>query len=692
MLTTTTSRQSLVAKFLAGEVDAALLPEPTWGPIGKAVYERTYKRDNETWAATVKRVVLGNLGFAPDSAALEGEAEELFRLIYNFRAIPAGRHLWTTGTVASRLNRNCWVSGWSKKLGSHYRFSASRLFEGGGVGSNYSHDLLSITPEIVSHLQVLLTCDESHKDYSLVKEASGSRFIAYNDSLHLNHAVVEDTREGWVDLWVALIDAATAPADQTVVVDVSSLRAYGEPLKTFGGRASGPAPLAASVGKITDLLNGIADEQRHIGGVEAMLLDHYIAESIVAGGARRSARMSLMHWTDPDIFEFIDCKRDPMEHWTTNISVEVDSGFVEAVESGDARANSILDRVVEGMIQSGEPGFINSELHSIGEYGPIRMVNPCGEASLYADTSEDGDAAGESCNLGSVNLAAFGHDVDGATRAFELMARFLYRATLNPHIDPSASRIENANRRIGTGFFGLQGWAAEHGVRLSDLPHSTLLVGRLNEYRQATRRAADALADELGKPRPVKVTAVAPTGTIAQMSGATPGVHPVFAKHFVRRVRFADSDPGLAAVLAEGHNSVPDVYAANTTVVEFLLRDAILDRYSADLIEDVSELSIEDYVNLVACIQQSFCGGSDGQAVSATATIPADISPARLRDAVLDGLPRLKGLTVFPEISRPLSPYERLTEEEYLARVELEGTNTGDSNDGGCAGGACPVR
>jgi adenosylcobalamin-dependent ribonucleoside-triphosphate reductase len=690
---TTTNRQSLVAKFLEGGVDASLLPEPNWGPIGKAVYERTYRRDNEAWADTVKRVVIGNLGFAPESSALEGEAEELFRLIYNFKAVPAGRHLWTTGTVASRLNRNCWVAGWSKKLGSHYRFSASRLFEGGGVGSNYSHDLLAQTALITKHLDILITCRADHSDYELVKSSAGDLFVEANE-LPDGYEVetVVDMREGWVDTWVDVIERSTQDGSSPVVIDVSDLRPYGSPLKTFGGRASGPAPLAQSLEKIIELLNTVAREGRQISGVEAMLLDHYIAESIVAGGARRSARMSLMHWSDPGIFEFIDCKLDPMQHWTTNISVEVDSSFVEAVEDGDAHANAILDRVISGMIQSGEPGFVNSELHSIGEYGPIRMVNPCGEASLYADTNADGDAAGESCNLGSVNLAAFGHDVDGATRAFELMARFLYRATLNPHIDPSASRIERANRRIGVGFFGLQGWTAEHGVRLSELPQSTLLVGRLNEYRQACRTAADALADELGTPRPVKVTAVAPTGTIAQMSGDTPGVHPVFAKHFVRRVRFADSDPGLAAVLAEGHTAVPDLYAANTTVVEYLLRDAILDRYSEALIEDVSELSIEDYINLVACIQQSFCGGADGQAVSATATIPVDISSDRLRDAVLNGLPRLKGLTVFPEVSRPLSPYERLTEAEYLARVELEGNSVGDSNDGSCIGGACPVR
>jgi len=90
--------RSMVAAFLSGQIDSSLLPEPAWGPIGKVVFERTYARDvpgedrKETWAETVRRVVLGNLYYAPERLALPAEAEQLFGLLYSFSAVAAGRH------------------------------------------------------------------------------------------------------------------------------------------------------------------------------------------------------------------------------------------------------------------------------------------------------------------------------------------------------------------------------------------------------------------------------------------------------------------------------------------------------------------------------------------------------------------------------------------------------------------------
>src|SRR5690606_9180045 len=88
---------------------------PAWGPHGKEVYERTYSRTkadgtNETWWDTVVRVVEGNLALGKPDAELKGEREDLIDLLYNFKVIPAGRHLWTTGVAGRQFPRNCWVS------------------------------------------------------------------------------------------------------------------------------------------------------------------------------------------------------------------------------------------------------------------------------------------------------------------------------------------------------------------------------------------------------------------------------------------------------------------------------------------------------------------------------------------------------------------------------------------------------
>ncbi len=704
-----------VRDFLDGTIDANALPEPQWGPIGKEVFERTYARNVEvrtddgellgtrieSWAETVKRVVRGSLSYMSRELWTVDEDVRLFNLIYNFKAIPAGRHLWVTGTSASTFSKNCWAASFGSRTSSHFAFLASRLLEGGGVGSNYSKDLLSVTQPITGTVNLAFVLDESHPDFDRVATVAGERLNqtsrTVNDSVLLH---VDDSREGWVETWRSTIDLATDTDGLTnVVIDLNSVRPYGALLKTFGGTASGPDALVRSLIGITDVTNAVAASTllgRHLRGLEAMAIDHALAGAIQAGGARRSARMSIMSWKDEDIFEFIHAKEDHQTHWTTNISVEIDDDFHVALLTTDhplhQRAESVLRQVVAGMVRDGEPGMVDTSAMSRDEPTPIRITNPCAEASLVS-YDIDGRIAGESCNLGSVDLDAFGTDIDGATEAFELMARFLYRATLNPHTDVLASAIEKTNRRIGVGIMGLQGWAASFGVKLSELGTSDELRGALTGFRQVVRSSADTLADDLGLPRSVKVTAVAPTGSIAQLRGTQPGIHPVFARHFIRRVRYGHADLGLAALVEAGHKVSDDIYAANTAVVEFVVRDSILDRHDESLIEQSDEISADAFFGVIATVQATFCGEGDGQSVSATAQIPRDTSPVDLERAIRSRLGAMKGFTVFPEVSRPLAPYEAISAEQYEVAVSAGLAQwSGDSNSGECASGACPIR
>ncbi len=99
----------------------------------------------------------------------------------------------------------------------------------------------------------------------------------------------------------------------------------------------------------------------------------------------------------------------------------------------------------------------------------------------------------------------------------------------------------------------------------------------------------------------------------------------------------------------------------------------------------------------VAAVEGSFCGGCDGQAVSSTAQLPPGADPRRIADNILVALGSVKGVTAFPAVSRPKSPYEAITEDQYHAMVAALGVDdvtdmVGDSNTGVCATGACPVR
>lgn len=648
-----------------------------WGPNGREVFERTYARTKangtkESWEDTVARVVDGNLALVPVRYHLPSERERLYHLIYNFHAIPAGRHLWTSGVPGRQFNRNCHRAGWGPNLSDHFTFLFSELMKGGGVGANYSSEYLRTLPPIKAEVRLVLTCQRSHPDWAEVAPFVNDGDLAVLDT-HAIRITVEDSREGWVHGLGALIDAFTMEGSQTVVLDLSEVRERGRPISGFGGTASGPGPLAESLASVHAVLSGVRGS---LTPLDAMAIDHALARCVVAGNVRRSARMSILHWADPFIFDFIRCKTETSEHWSTNLSVEVDDAFFLALEANDPHATAVFDAVTEGMLHNGEPGFFNSSLASQGERGDVRSTNPCGEIALEE---------WESCNLGHVNLAAFDPaDLDGLQEAFTLMARFLVRATFADLTDPRQADVEARNRRIGVGIFGFQEWVVAQGLRYSQSWRSSSVRWALSLFRQTVEDEAESYAKELGIPVPIKSTTVAPTGTVAKLPGVSEGIHPIYARHFERRIRYSADDPKVADLAAEGHQVEDCLYSPNTKVVVFHVRDSILDRYPAALVEDVSEIPVADLLAVQAMVQRHYANN----AVSFTANVPSDLPLEELRVAIRQWLPSLKGTTVMPDASRPQAPYTRIDEATYQAATAK---SVGEAYDE-CASGACPIK
>lgn len=653
-----------------------------WGPIGNDVYRRTYSRpmsdgQNEEWFDTVDRVVRGSTELGP-----EDDTETLRTFMQEFKLIPAGRHLWVTGTGLP-FSRNCFRAPATARLADHFEFMANQLLTGGGVGANYSNEYTSLAP-IVRAFDLLITIDPSHVDYDIVREASGEYFADYIPSR--NTMMVADSREGWVAAWGTLFDFADpefAVSERPILaIDLSKVRPSGAPILTFGGTASGPAPLAGSLVKIHEMLNRA--DGRKLTGLEWMLADHHIASAVVAGGARRSARMSIMHWRDEEILDFIQCKADHMHHWTTNISVEIDNEFISLLTAWDPTVTRIYRTIIQNMAANGEPGFYNSSLASVAETGDVRCTNPCGEVPLEE---------GESCNIGSVNLDAIGTDDEVAIRAFRLMTRFLLRATMKAPFDPLTAAVEARNRRIGVGFLGLQGWAAAHGVRYSEIANSPLLTQKMMMFRKVVRAEADSYSKELGIPSPIKVTAIAPNGTIALLPGTQPGAHAIIARHYLRNVRYTTGDPRIEEARNRGLQIEPCIYADNTIVVSYPTADPLVERFSTDLIEQADEVSLDDQLSVLAWVTETFCSGADGNGVSFTANYDSDhMTEQELYSVVMKWLPVVKGITVFPAMSRPQAPYMPITAEEYGRLVHVENHDVSDDALEACTTGACPIR
>ncbi|MFI5840511.1 ribonucleoside-triphosphate reductase, adenosylcobalamin-dependent [Catenuloplanes sp. NPDC051500] len=725
----------------------------TWGGQGELVYDRTYARPlprggRETWPETVDRVARGNLElvYGPQVGwtwETREEFEELRTFIRQFKIIPAGRHLWASGVRGASYLYNCHVSGWHEKLSDHFEFSFLRLMEGGGVGANYSSRFLARYGAPRRQLRVHIVCDPAHADYEAMRSA-GILSDVY-DSDWEGSFEIEDSREGWAAALVDLID--TFMTDDRVqhknrVYDVSRVRPAGARLKTFGGTASGPQPLGQMLHKVALVLNeehrhAEVDERMydgaeivvmsdgetttvsrlgqpympyHVSPIAAMDIDHAIAECVVSGGVRRSARMAIVEWDDPWVAAFLACKRDPMKNWTTNISVGIDGEFIrllgEVPDSSApgfrtaAHAQWVHGEVVRGMLGNGEPGYWNRELTNVGEVNEVIATNPCGEIGL---------PAWGACVLGHVNMSAFaptrrGGPVDhlGLLKAHRLMTRFTLRATYGDMNDPKQAEVMNSERRIGVGHFGVQDFYAKQGVPYSEVPHLPYLRKNLRELAQEVRDEARRYAFQLRIPEPVKVTTVAPTGTISKLPGVGgEGIHPIYSRFFIRRIRFSMTDPAQAMTVAgyrgRGFLVETDVYdqSGNTAVVAIPTKATLLDEvealgYSASsarmLVESADELSLDQLLAFQAMYQVEWADN----AVSFTANLHGEHEAYDVAETIRFWLPVLKGTTIMPDNgSRAQAPYERITEDAYLA---AKATEVGDGVDEDCATGACPVR
>jgi ribonucleoside-triphosphate reductase (thioredoxin) len=687
--------------------------EPNFGPSGKVVFERSYSRtkpdgSKETWFDTTDRVIKGNLGLVygtPDTwnDDIKTEYSQLKAMMDNFQIIPGGRHLWASGVQGRQFLFNCHVSHWNEKITDHFDFTFMRLMEGGGVGTNYSSKYINRYEAPKRELKVHIVCDPSHPDYQKMADAG----VISTEFSHDWHGAfqVGDSREGWSD---AMCDFVNTYFIDDVkhydrVYNVTGVREEGKPLISFGGTASGPLPFAIMMHEFAEIINKRVATGEKLNPIDMMEMDHSLATCVVSGGNRRSARMAMVSWDDPYIFDFINCKQDTGKHWTTNISVVIDDEFIELTKhftrTTTGRKGSALKvyaAAVKGMMENGEPGFWNHTLSNHGELAEVVCTNPCGEIPLQE---------WEACILGHVNMDAFApkatdpagtsFDIAGLTTAHQLMTRFLIRASFGDKADPKQQDMVNKFRRIGVGHFGVQGFLNKLGIKYSEAPKHDFYPALLRDLYAAVKAESMDYAFKLRIAAPIKNTTMAPTGSIAKLVGATEGAQAIYAKYFERRIQFSDINhpEEIEKYRQQGYFIEPSIYSANTSVIMFPTMEKLVEEVNAlgwdadKVVESQDELSLEDMLAFQEMYQVNFVDN----AVSYTVNIPeGKYSVEEVLTTLKSYLPNLKGTTIMVDGTRPQAPYTRLTKEEYLA---LSGPKSiEDSTDEECATGACPIR
>ncbi len=362
------------------------------------------------------------------------------------------------------------------------------------------------------------------------------------------------------------------PVPDSMEAITKSLAAQSLIQKSGGGTGFSFSQLRPK-GDIVKKTQGVAS-----GALSFMQLFDKLTDVVKQGGTRRGANMGILHYTHPEIKDFIQMKAQSACMENFNVSVSIDDKFMKAVAAdaeydlinprtkevaGKARAKEVFDMMVEFAWKSGDPGFIvidrinDSGSNPTPALGRIESTNPCGEQPLLP---------WEPCNLGSVNLSNFvtGELMEGQfdykrlAAAVTTAVRFLDDVIdVNNYPLVEIERMAKGNRRIGLGVMGYAEALVKLGVAY-DSPASLEFATKVMRFINDTAlNASESLAKERGvfpnwkdsvydpagvyyrgetrAPRHCARTTIAPTGTIAITAGLQgSGIEPFFAIAYTR--------------------------------------------------------------------------------------------------------------------------------------------------------------
>jgi len=362
--------------------------------------------------------------------------------------------------------------------------------------------------------------------------------------------VVKDSKEGWAKAFrqvLALLWAGEIPQ-----WDVSKVRPAGARLKTFGGRASGPAPLI-------DLFNFVVkifkDSQgRKLSSLECHDIMCKIGEVVVVGGVRRSAMISLSNLSD-----------DRMRHaksgawWENDPQRALANNSVAYSEKPDSLSfmREWMSLVESG---SGERGVFNREASKkqAAKYGRRDPewdfgTNPCSEIILRPY---------QFCNLTEVVIRATDSydDLERKVRMASILGTIQSTYTKFPYLRKVWQRNTEDERLLGVSLTGIM-----------DNPLTTTqnhgLSKTLEKLREVAVETNIDLSNRLGINPSAAITCVKPSGTVSQLVDSSSGIHARHSNYYIRTVRGDNKDPLTQFMADQGIPNEPCVMKPDQTTV-----------------------------------------------------------------------------------------------------------------------------
>jgi hypothetical protein len=679
----------------------------------------------EDWSDVALRVSLGNSLLGPDHTQ-EHEFHKLHHHMRQGSILMSGRHLQHTDKDIGKRNGEV-LTNCATAASTFILFYL--LLNGSGVGRSYDDDMMVM--DWTWQPRVYCTIDPNHADV-LSGEITGALTIEQVQALHPLAKVtvyhVPDSREGWSKAAEQVETAAfERRIDEVLVLDYSGVRCRNSPIAGMQNRpASGPGPLMEAMTKTVELRNANMDPFE-----AAMNADHFYAECVLVGGARRAARMATKTWRDKNVLRFIEIKRDG-GLWSSNNSVTVDEEFWKLARITDeaelryeSEATHDLWRHARAVFEAicscsyhdgtGEPGLINvdkltqkdegvSALFD-GDYadssrfhldGPSRVMtaliaqrfackrynmitNPCGEIPLTM--------VGGYCVIADV-APLHGQNDDDVEDAFRTATRALMRVNTMDFL--YGKEVERTNR-IGVGFTGIHSYAwVRFGMGWKDLVNiekSRPFWELMARFSRACVDEAERYAAVLGVSIPHTVTTVKPAGTTSKLFDLEEGAHLPSMREYLRWVQFRSDDPLIAQYEAAGYPTQVLKTYTGTTVVGFPTRPGICRLGMGDKLVTAAEATPEEQYEYLRLVEKYWLAGYQeidsqwgvasehthaGQCSYTLKYFPESVSYDHFRSTLLNGQSSIKCCSVMPQIDGTkyeYQPEQPVSSEEFDAIV-----------------------
>jgi ribonucleoside-triphosphate reductase (thioredoxin) len=627
--------------------------------IFKSRYARWIEDENrrETFEESVNRYI--NFMFDQQIKGILPESikNECREAILNLEVMPSMRALMTAGKALERDN----VAGFNcayLAVDDPVVFAESLYILTCGTGLGFS-----VERQFVNKMPVI--AEKIEKSNSVI--------------------IVEDDRIGWATALKELVFMLYSGSEPTI--DYSKLRPAGARLKTFGGRSSGPGPLRNLLNFVIKTFKESVGER--LNSIQCHDIMCKIAETIVVGGVRRSALISLSNLSDRRMQE---AKSGDWYHSHPYRSAANNSvAYTEKPDIGQF----MQEWVSLYKSQSGERGIFNRKAaekqatktgrrnfmidgENVHHYG----LNPCGEIILRS---------GQFCNLTSI--IASSDDTEESLKRKARVAAILGTIQASMTDFRFLRKIWKKNTEeealLGVSLNGIM----DNSILNCTSVSPETLQEMLTEIKEYTIEVNKEFAKKIGINQAAAVTCVKPEGTTSQLVNCSSGIHPRHSRYFIRTVRGDNKDPMTIFLKEAGIPYEPDNTAPESiSVFSFAIRvpdDAILKK----------DINAIDHLELWKIYKEYWCEHNPSITVSIKENEWLEVG-----SWVFSNFDSICGVAFMPDVDfvYEQAPYQEISKEEFevfkqidldfskLNEIEKE-DNTVGIHEFACSANSCEI-